>query len=119
MCYEIILTPKFEEDLNFYEKKKKFKHIEDDVEIIIEELEQGNLVGEKMYDIKSPDGEDTYKVRTVNTDTKSGKSNGYRIIYYVIKDDRSIFLLTIYYKKDDKRVPTKQEIKDLIERYVN
>jgi mRNA-degrading endonuclease RelE of RelBE toxin-antitoxin system len=38
---------------------------------------------------------------------KVGKSNGYRLIYYVVKDDREIYLLTIYYKKEDKLIPTK------------
>lgn len=44
------------------------------------------------------------KVRIANTDTRMGKSNGYRMIYYAIKEDESAYLLSIYYKKDDKRV---------------
>ena len=46
-----------------------------------------------VYDLKLPDGEDTYKVRAANTDTNVGKSNGYRIIYYVVKNDKEIYLL--------------------------
>ena len=30
--------------------------------------------------------------------TRVGKSNGYRIIYYVVKDDKEIYLITIYDK---------------------
>lgn len=57
------------------------------------------------------------KVRIANTDTRMGKSNGYRMIYYAIKDDLSAYLLSIYYKKDDKRVLTNEEIKELVKKY--
>ncbi|APR02577.1 TPA: hypothetical protein ACXDAY_002083 [Clostridium botulinum] len=114
MNYEIYLTPKFEEDIKFYKKKRKFCKIEKDIDVVIEEIEKGNLVGDAIDDIHLPEGEDTYKARASNTDTKVGKANGYRIIYYVIKDEKTIFLLTIYYKKDDNRILNKKEIIDLI-----
>lgn len=57
------------------------------------------------------------KARIANTDTKSGKSNGYRLIYYAIKEDQQAYLLSIYYKKDDKKVLTNEEIKDLVNKY--
>ena len=39
-----------------------------------------------------------------NTDTKMGKSNGYRMIYYAIKDDKTVYLLSIYYKIEDEDI---------------
>lgn len=117
MCYQIIPTPKFQEDVKFYERKRKYYHIDDDVESIVEELEKGNLIGTPIDDINLPDGEDSYKVRAINTDTKEGKSNGYRIIYYVIKNDKVVYLLTIYSKKDDGRIVDKTDIRKLIEKY--
>lgn len=54
------------------------------------------------------------KVRVANTDTKMGKSNGYRMIYYAIREDLTIYLLSIYYKKDDNRVLTDDEIIKLV-----
>lgn len=57
------------------------------------------------------------KVRIANTDTRMGKSNGYRMIYYAIKEDESAYLLSIYYKKDDKRILSDKEIIDLVEEY--
>ena len=117
MCYEVIPTPKFEEDLDYYERKRKFKHIEDDVNGEVEKIEEGTLVGDAMYDVHLNDGEDVYKVRAVNTDTKKGKRNGYRIIYYAIKNEKVVYLLTVYYKKDDKRIPSKVEITRLIKKY--
>lgn len=57
------------------------------------------------------------KVRIANTDTRMGKSNGYRMIYYAIKNDQLAYLLSIYYKKDDKRVLSDDEIIDLVNKY--
>lgn len=55
------------------------------------------------------------KVRIANTDTKAGKPNGYRMIYYAVKEDLNVYLLSIYYKKDDRRVLSDEEIKELVE----
>ncbi len=56
------------------------------------------------------------KVRIANSDTHSGKSNGYRLIYYAVKTDGTIYLLTIYYKKDKENISNK-EIQELILKY--
>lgn len=69
------------------------------------------------YYIKKKGFTHIFKVRSVNTDTKAGQSNGYRIIYYAVRDDAEVYLLTIYYKKDDNRIPTNQEIIELVETY--
>lgn len=44
--YTIIPTEKFKEDVEYYEKKKKFKHIDDDIGSVVKELILGNLVGD-------------------------------------------------------------------------
>lgn len=113
----IIPTPKFLQDIEYYEKKKKFKNITDDIDSVVKDLELGNLVGDIITDIDIPIDNHTYKVRAANSNTKVGKSNGYRIIYYVIKDDKEIYLITIYYKKEDKSIPTKKEIVSIIKEY--
>ena len=75
------------------------------------------MVGDEIPGLHVDLGGHTYKVRSANTDTKAGQSNGYRIIYYVIRDDFEIYLLTIYYKKEDNRIPSNKEIIDLINTY--
>lgn len=117
MCYEVIATPRFEKDLDYYERKRKFKHIIDDVDKEIQKIESGILVGDAIQDLHLEEGKDTYKVRAVNTDTKSGKSNGYRIIYYAIKNEKIAYLLTVYYKKDKNKIPTKKELVNLVKEY--
>jgi len=58
------------------------------------------------------------KVRIANTDTNKGKSNGYRLIYYAVKTDYTVYLLSIYYKKDDRRVLSDSEIRELAIKYL-
>lgn len=115
MHYEIIPTPKFEKDIKHY--KKRFKGVADDVNEIVEELEKGNLQGDVIPNLEMKDNENhTVKVRIANSDTKSGKSNGYRLIYYAEKSDGTIFLLTLYYKKEKEKI-TNKEIQELIIKY--
>lgn len=116
MQFEIIPTKRFEDDLRYYLKKKKFKHILEDVDDIVKELEKGNLLGDAIPGLVFDDNE-TVKVRIANTDTRVGKSNGYRMIYYVVKNDYEIYLLTIYYKKEDNKIPSNKEIEALVKEY--
>lgn len=90
MTYEIITTERFENDVAYYLKKKKYRHIIDDISTIVDELENGNLLGDVVPEV-SPNDNKSIKVRIANTDTNSGKSNGYRMIYYVVKDDAEIY----------------------------
>lgn len=116
MQFEIIPTKRLEDDLRYYLKKKKFKHILEDVDDIVKELEKGNLLGDAILGLVFDDNE-TVKVRIANTDTRVGKSNGYRMIYYVVKNDCEIYLLTIYYKKEDNKIPSNKEIEALVKEY--
>lgn len=59
------------------------------------------------------EGTAAYKVRIANTSANVGKSNGFRLIYYVVIDNK-IYLVTIYSKKDDSRVPSDEQIELLI-----
>lgn len=115
--YRVIPTERFSKDVKFYVKKKGFHKIGDDIKKVTDQLEKGNLIGDEIPKLKLEVEGHTYKVRTTNTDTKEGQSNGYRIIYYAIKDDKEVYLLTIYYKKDDNRVPSNREIVELVEKY--
>lgn len=116
MKFDVIPTEQFENDIQYYIKKKKFKKILDDVEEVVKELEKGNLIGDAIPGLTFEDNA-TIKVRIANSDTKEGKSNGYRVIYYAVKSDCEIYLLTIYYKKDDNRIPSNKEIEALVKEY--
>lgn len=113
-CYEVIPTDNFQNDIKYYIKKKKYKKIFKDIESILSSLEMGDFTGDVIADLKIESTGRTYKVRAANSDTKQGKSNGYRIIYYVELQDKIVFLITIYSKKDSNNIPTDEEIVRLI-----
>jgi len=77
MCYSIIPTPRFEKDIDYYMRKKKFTKIDDDIDVVVSELEKGNLLGDIIPNLKINSDEHTYKVRVTNSNTGVGKSNGY------------------------------------------
>lgn len=43
--YTIIPTEKFKSDIEYYETKKNFKHIDEDIGLIVKDLIKGNLIG--------------------------------------------------------------------------
>jgi mRNA-degrading endonuclease RelE of RelBE toxin-antitoxin system len=75
--------------------KKRYRSIIDNLQPIIDRLENGEILGDRIPDIGYP----VFKVRIRNTDIQKGKSGGYRFIYY-LKTTTSILLLTIYTKSD-------------------
>lgn len=115
--YEIVPTEKFDGDIRFYIKKRKYTHIIKDIQDILDDLGKGVFKGDVIADLKLGTGDNTYKVRAINSNKKQGKSNGYRLIYYVETKERIVFLITIYHKKDDNRIPSDSEIADLIKEH--
>ena len=101
-------SKKINSDIDYYIRKKKYKKILDDISSILPDLEAGNLVGDKLEGFNLPEGAALYKVRIANT-----SANGFRLIYYVAIEDK-IYLLTIYSKKDDERIPNDAQIAMLV-----
>jgi mRNA-degrading endonuclease RelE of RelBE toxin-antitoxin system len=117
MCYTVIPTSNFKKDLKYYIKKKNYYKLKDDIENLTKKLEKGDFVGDVVTNIKLPEGEDTYKVRMANTTANISARDGFRVIYYVIKNDKEVYYLTIYSKKDIANL-TDAEIRQLIKAYV-
>jgi mRNA-degrading endonuclease RelE of RelBE toxin-antitoxin system len=91
----IDLAPEFQRNLRGL--KKRYRNIRTDIEPVIQELEVGNFLGDRVTGL----GEAymVYKVRIKNSDINKGKSGGYRLIYQ-IESETSVLLLTIYSKSD-------------------
>lgn len=106
-------SKKILEDIKYYVRKRKFKKILDDINSILPDLEAGNIIGDKLSGFNLPEGAALYKVRIANTSANVGKSNGFRLIYYLAIGDE-IYLLTIYSKKDDERIPNDAQIAMLV-----
>jgi mRNA-degrading endonuclease RelE of RelBE toxin-antitoxin system len=90
---------------------KRYNSARKDIEPLIKQLEAGEIPGDRIAENKYP----VYKVRVANSDTRKGKSGGYRVIYYTITPE-SILLTTIYSKSDRKNISNK-EVEDIIGQY--
>ncbi|MBQ4494791.1 MAG: hypothetical protein II968_03385 [Selenomonadaceae bacterium] len=110
---QIIPTKKFNDDVEFYIRKKKFLKIRADIKTVTDELEKGNLVGDRLEGLDLPENISVYKVRIANRSANVGKSHGFRLLYYVAIADE-IYLVSIYSKKDDIRVPSDKQVEFLI-----
>ena len=110
----IIPTRNFNDNVEFYVRKKKYKKIYDDIKTVTDELEKGNLVGVKLEGLNLPENTAVYKARIANSSANVGKSHGFRLIYYVMIEEK-IYLLAIYSKKDDIRIVSDKYIEQLIE----
>ena len=80
--------------------KKRFQSVEDDLLYAERLLEAGRIL--PQTDPYCGFGQhNIFKTRVVNTDSRKGKSSGYRLIYEEIKteDDKVIVLVLLYDKK--------------------
>jgi mRNA-degrading endonuclease RelE of RelBE toxin-antitoxin system len=85
------------------------------VQPIIEQLQNGNFVGDRIPGI----GEEYFvdKIRVGNSNIQKGKSAGYRLIYQV-ESLTCVLLLTIYSKSDREDINV-NEIRDIITDFDN
>ncbi|MFB2918365.1 type II toxin-antitoxin system RelE/ParE family toxin [Aerosakkonema funiforme] len=94
---EVKPTLEFKSDLRAL--SKKYRHIKSDIQPVIERLQTGELLGDRIPGI----GYEVFKARVRNSDIKKGKSGGYRLIYY-IQNPTSIILISIYSKSEQSDI---------------
>ena len=87
---------------------KRYRKIQSDLQPIIEQLQNGNLVGDQITGLDFT----IFKVRAKNSDIPTGKSGGYRLIYQVVSPE--LILLLLIYAKSDQADVTVEEIEDAI-----
>jgi mRNA-degrading endonuclease RelE of RelBE toxin-antitoxin system len=91
--------------------RKKYPHIQNDVQPLIDTLLNGETPGDQVPGIAYT----VYKVRIRSTDQSKGKQGGYRVLYY-IKTTKFIILLRIYTKSARSDLAN-AEIRSTIEEY--
>lgn len=104
MSFSIIPTRRFEKEIK--RLIKKFPSLKKEYSNVITELKVSPTTG-------TPIGNDCYKIRLAIADKNKGKSGGARVITYVIVDETTVFLLTIFDKSEQSNVGDK-ELKDMI-----
>ena len=99
MSFRIIPTHKFEKEIK--RLIKKFPSLKKEYAAIIAELKINPARG-------TPLGNNIYKIRIAIASKNKGKSGGARVITYVVIEDTSVFLLTIYDKSEKDNISEKE-----------
>ncbi len=92
---------------------KRYRSIRADLQEIIQTLQVGDFVGDRLTGIGN--GYVVLKVRVKNRDLKKGKSAGYRLIYQV-ESPTSVLLLTIYAKSDREDISA-SEVREILSEF--
>jgi len=88
--------------------RKKYPKFINDLDPTIQELKQGHFVGDKIKGFS-----DVYKARVPSSDQKKGKRGGFRVIYYVVTQDKNVYLLSMYAKAHQENI-TDEEIRNIL-----
>jgi len=72
---------------------KKYKLITKDLKTLQDELQKNPKAGVEL-------GNSCYKIRLANSSIPTGKSGGFRIIYYYLDEQNNIYLMSIYSKTE-------------------
>ena len=104
MSCKIEVIPRFQKDVK--RLKKKFPNIKRDLIKFVNEVETNPTMGTSL-------GKNIFKVRVPNSSIKSGKSGGFRVITYYMKND-VLYLLTIYSKTEQDSILT-QKLIEIVE----
>ena len=104
MNLKIISLESFKKDVKkLYKKNKKLpQDLKILNEILLENPKTGIELSAKLF-----------KIRLENSSSNSGKSGGFRVIYYYLDEEENIYLLKIYSKTEIENVKEEVLIKIL------
>ncbi|WP_295421539.1 type II toxin-antitoxin system RelE/ParE family toxin [Sulfurovum sp.] len=88
---KIVSIRQFQKELKSLHKR--YKQLGKDIQQLHNELNGNPKAG-------VPLANNCYKIRLANSSMPTGKSGGFRVVYYYIDDDGTIYLLSIYSKND-------------------
>lgn len=103
---ELVFTPEFKRNLR--QLAKKYRHIKSDLQPLLDILGHDQTPGDQIPGIQY----EVFKVRVKNSDSRKGKSGGYRVIYQRT-NAHTIVLITIYSKSEQSDIAP-QEIRQII-----
>lgn len=103
MSLIIIATPEFKKSVK--KLAKRYKQISKDLKNLEKELTQNRQAGVDL-------GDNCFKIRLQNSSIPTGKSGGFRVIYF-FKQQENIYLLEIYSKSDLNNIEDKRLVEIL------
>jgi len=89
MSYSLVILPTFA--IKVKKLAKKYKKIKLDLQTLQKELITNPKAAIALQ-------HNCYKIRVANSSIPTGKSGGFRVLYYFIDHSNNIFLMTIYSK---------------------
>jgi len=99
MNLKIISLESFKKDVKkLYKKNKK---LPEDLKTLNNTLLENPKIGIEL-------SSKLYKLRLENTSSNTGKSGGFRVIYYYIDEDANLYLLKMYSKTEIENI--KEEV---------
>lgn len=104
MNLKIISLESFKKDVKkLYKKNKKLPQ---DLKTLNTTLHENPKIGIEL-------SSKLYKVRLENSSSNTGKSGGFRVIYYYIDEDENLYLLKMYSKTEIENIKEEVLIKIL------
>ena len=79
---------------------KKYKQLPNDLKVLNNELLENPKSGIEL-------GNGCYKIRLANSSIPTGKSGGFRIIYYHIDTNENLYLMSMYSKSELENIDDK------------
>ena len=79
---------------------KKYKQLPADLKILKKELSEDPKSGIEL-------GHGCYKIRLANSSIPTGKSGGFRVIYYHIDTNNNLYLMSMYSKSELENIDDK------------
>ncbi|CAA6802000.1 MAG: Unknown protein [uncultured Sulfurovum sp.] len=104
MNLKLIATPEFKKSVK--KLAKRYKQISKDLKVLEEELQQEVIPSIDL-------GNNCFKIRLQNSSIPTGKSGGFRVIYFFKQED-NIYLLDMYSKSDLDNIDEKKLIEILL-----
>lgn len=105
MSFSVIPSDKFKKEAR--RLSKKYPSLKEELAELNETLANQPETGTAL-------GNDTYKIRLAIKSKGKGKSGGGRVITYVVKDNKEVYVLTIYDKSEFENVDDKT-LKNIIQ----
>ena len=106
MSYSVAFSDSFRRSIK--QLKKRYRHVQDDVRVAIRVLLANSKLGAAI-----PGGNGIRKLRLRNSDLQTGKSGGYRLLYFVEDETSTLYMLLLYAKSDRENVLV-NELQELI-----
>lgn len=105
---KVVLSEKFFKDLK--KLKKKFNKIDRDLDGLFVRISSGEVVGDRLREFRKFE---IYKARVRNSSSDVGKSGGFRVIYYLKREDDLVLVLSIYSKSQKLNILKNEILKIL------